>query len=662
MKPRPLRIRSIPEQYIEDVFDQLYRLDSVINDGNNYQRNYVVTRLVTIIEQFFRIIVEDKLYERNGRTPEPINLDPSIIDEIASIHYKEEREITKELVISLNYKFQSGDQIKKTMKAYGMKIFHGDVKKADYDELFELRHKIVHTFEQPPSQIRKYYDLTEKLFKHVLEQANIKHPSFYLLKIEALVDLGYYDKAVECFKAADHYSNDPPGKSPKNALVYYDRAMALQHLGEYEKAIDDFDRVVNLAKDNGVLYSYRGMRLQKSKNNDGISLQELAEYHKGTAYSNDPPGKSPKNALVYYDRAMALQHLGEYEKAIDDFDRVVNLAKDNGVLYSYRGMRLQKSKNNDGISLQELAEYHKGTALQEINDHNAAIKCFNRVLKMDPSDIEARLAKGESLIKLGNPAEARECLRNSIWVAEPIDAFEYYKIATLLLGMDDLDESAKCFTKALTLFNDKTNSGDGIASYGKGLLLQDLGDDEAAIKCFDKSIETDPNDTNVYVSKGMSLLKLGKYVEAKDCFGLAAKVGLNNAYAYFGLGMSPLMLNEGEAATMFFAQALGLFDMMLKVEPNDARLYHYKGAVLQGLSRPEAALECFDKAIELDPNYTDAYRSKGNLLQELGDHDDSTKCFSRITKFDKRRRSVKKIVDRLMEADARVTLTNNFAS
>ena len=583
MKPRPLRIRSIPEQYIEDVFDQLYRLDSVINDGNNYQRNYVVTRLVTIIEQFFRIIVEDKLYERNGRAPEPINLDPNIIDEIASIHSKEEREITKELVISLNYKFQSGDQIKKTMKAYGMKIFHGDVKKADYDELFELRHKIVHTFEQPPSKIRKYYDLTEKLFKHVLEQANIKHPSFYLLKIDALVDLGYYDKAVECFKAADHYSNDPPGKSPKNALVYYDRAMALQHLGEYEKAIDDFDRVVNLAKDNGVLYSYRGMRLQKSKNNDGISLQELAEYH-------------------------------------------------------------------------------KGTALQEINDHDAAIKCFNRVLKMDPSDIEARLAKGESLIKLGNPAEARECLRNSIWVAEPIDAFEYYEIATLLLGMDDLDESAKCFTKALTLFNDKTNSGDGIASYGKGLLLQDLGDDEAAIKCFDKSIETDPNDTNVYVSKGMSLLKLGKYVEAKDCFGLAAKVGLNNAYAYFGLGMSPLMLKEGEAATMFFAQALGLFDIMLKVEPNDARLYHYKGAVLQGLSRPEAALECFDKAIELDPNYTDAYRSKGNLLQELGDHNDAKKCFIKITKLDKRRRNVKKIVDRLMEADARVTLTNNFAS
>ena len=129
MKPRLLRIKSIPEQYIEDVFNEFYRLDSIISDGNEYQRNYVVTRLVTIIEQFFRIIVEDKLYDRNGKAPEPVNLDPDIIDKIASIHFKGEREITRELVMSLNYKFQSGDQIKKTMKDYGMRVFRDGVEK-----------------------------------------------------------------------------------------------------------------------------------------------------------------------------------------------------------------------------------------------------------------------------------------------------------------------------------------------------------------------------------------------------------------------------------------------------------------------------------------------------------------------------------------------------
>ena len=46
-------------------------------------------------------------------------------------------------------------------------------------------------------------------------------------------------------------------------------------------------------------------------------------------------------------------------------------------------------------------------------------------------------------------------------MSEPINAFAYHKIAKLLFGMDDLDESGKCFAKALTLFNNNTDSGDG---------------------------------------------------------------------------------------------------------------------------------------------------------------------------------------------------------
>ena len=37
------------------------------------------------------------------------------------------------------------------------------------------------------------------------------------------------------------------------------------------------------------------------------------------------------------------------------------------------------------------------------------------VLKMDPNDINARLAKGKSLLKLGKTTEARDCIRNSVW-------------------------------------------------------------------------------------------------------------------------------------------------------------------------------------------------------------------------------------------------------
>lgn len=577
MKPRPLRSRSIPEQHIEDVFAEFYRLDSIIKAGGEYQRNYVITRLVTIIEQFFRNIVEDRLYNLNGKAPRKMELDPAIIDEIAAIHSKEEREITRELVISINHKFQSGDEIKDTMKEYGVEVFWNErkktsgLKKESYDELFGLRHKIVHTFEQPPSKIRKYYELTEELFKHVLDQITMWHPSFYFLKIDALVDLGEYEKAAECFK--------------KEAGPYFD------------------------------------------------SL----------------PTKSSKGALAYYDRGLTLQCLGEYGKAAGDFDRVISLTRNSNATYSYMGMRLRKSReNSEGVRLQELAEYSKGAALQEINEHGSAIECFNEGLKLNPSDIDTHIAKGESLIKLGRHEEARECLRNSVWVSYPIDGFEYRNIAKLLLDLGDIAESAKCFTKALTLFNDRIDSGDADASYGKGMLLQDLGDDVAAVKCFTESLEADPNDDDVYVLKGLALLKLGNYAEAVECFNSAMKVGPNNALAHYGLGAAPQKPDSRGLAAVYFDLALSLLDVTLATEPNSAVAYHYKGVALQGLSKPEAAIECFDKAIELDPNYADAYRSKGSLLQDLDDLNEAKKCFGKITKLDKRRREVKKMVDRMM--------------
>lgn len=577
MKTRLLRGRSIPEQYIEDVFDEFYRLDSIIKAGNEYQRNYVITRLVTIIEQFFRNVVEDRLYDLDGKTPKKMELDPAIIDEIATIHSKEEWEITRELVISINHKFQSGDEIKDTMREYGVRVFRDDpkkeggLKKEDYDELFGLRHKIVHTFEQPPSKIRKYYEMTEKLFRRVLDQIKMRHPSFYFLKIEALVGLGEYEKAVDCFKKeAEPYFGSLPNKSSKSALVHYDKGLVLQCLGEYGKAADDFDRVVSLTRSSKETYSHMGMRLRKSR------------------------------------------------------------------------------ENSEGVRLQELAEYNKGAALQEINEHDAALKCFNEVLRLNPSDIDAHIAKSESLIKLGRHEEAQECLRNSVWVSYPIDGFEYHYIAKLLLDLGDIAESAKCFAKALTLFNDRMDSGNADASYGKGMLLQDLGDDDAAVKCFTESLEADPNDDDVYVVKGLVLLKLGNYVEAVECFNSAMKVGPNNALAHYGLGAAPQKPDNRGLAVVYFDLALPLFDVTLKTEPNSAVVYHYKGVALQGLSRPEAAIKCFDKAIELDPNYVDAYRSKGNLLADLDDHDEAKKCFGEITKLDKRRREVKKMVDRMM--------------
>ena len=44
---------KLKKQKMDDVFTELYRLDEILEKDDQHTQNYVVIRLVTIIEQFF---------------------------------------------------------------------------------------------------------------------------------------------------------------------------------------------------------------------------------------------------------------------------------------------------------------------------------------------------------------------------------------------------------------------------------------------------------------------------------------------------------------------------------------------------------------------------------------------------------------------------------
>ena len=57
---------KLKKQEMDDVFTEFYRLDEIIEKNDQHTQNYVVIRLVTIIEQFFRKIVEKQIENKKG--------------------------------------------------------------------------------------------------------------------------------------------------------------------------------------------------------------------------------------------------------------------------------------------------------------------------------------------------------------------------------------------------------------------------------------------------------------------------------------------------------------------------------------------------------------------------------------------------------------------
>jgi Flp pilus assembly protein TadD len=66
------------------------------------------------------------------------------------------------------------------------------------------------------------------------------------------------------------------------------------------------------------------------------------------------------------------------------------------------------------------------------------------------------------------------------------------------------------------------------------------------------------------------------------------------------------------------AEAVALYDRILRLKPNLAAVYNNRGVALAELRRFDEAEASYRRVIALDPKFPDAYNNLGNALCELG--------------------------------------------
>jgi tetratricopeptide (TPR) repeat protein len=138
---------------------------------------------------------------------------------------------------------------------------------------------------------------------------------------------------------------------------------------------------------------------------------------------------------------------------------------------------------------------------------------------------------------------------------------------------EEYNKAIQCYDRALEI---EPNNAD--IWNNKGHALDDLGNHEEAIQCYDKALELDSNHAIAWNNKGFALAKLGKYNEAIQCYDKTLELDSNHAIAWNNKGF-----------------ALGYPTAI-------ARAWNNKGLALENLGNHEEALQCYDKALELDPN------------------------------------------------------------
>jgi len=264
----------------------------------------------------------------------------------------------------------------------------------------------------------------------------------------------------------------------------------------------------------------------------------------------------------------------------------------------------------------KFAKFLKAISLATLGDINKSIECLEDIVK-DSKDPIAYALLGQLYELLGNFDNALECYEKSLGIEEKFATAFFFKILCLWLS-GKYDELIKCCDRLIS------SAPNFIPAYTlKANILRKLGKYEEALLCINKVLELKENDTNAIYLKALILKRIGKCDEAlkyyekliDDLNVTWIEVIREAIYLLF-------LFNKLEKAEKYI-------EMGLKLRPDDASLWYFKGRLYEKQNKFEEALEYYNKALQLMPHHTKALLAKARVLEKLGRIEESVEYYNK---------------------------------
>jgi len=230
---------------------------------------------------------------------------------------------------------------------------------------------------------------------------------------------------------------------------------------------------------------------------------------------NDVIEKYPDEVYKSYtNRGIAFTSLGQWNNAINDFNKVIDMDPNYGSGYLDRGV-----------------------AYQNTNQWNKSIEDFSKAIEIDPNNLDAFAGRGVSYGVLGQSDKAIADLSRTI----------------------EIDPK---FTKGYS---------------NRGVTYATLGYSDKAIADYSKAIEIDPGFKDAYTNRSIAYGKLSQWDNAIADGEKAIKLNPENAGLYDKIGYYFLGKGEMDNAVQQFRKSISIdtknFDALLGL----AVVYYYKG-------------------------------------------------------------------------------------
>lgn len=189
-------------------------------------------------------------------------------------------------------------------------------------------------------------------------------------------------------------------------------------------------------------------------------------------------------------------------------------------------------------------------------------------------------------------------------------AYDYYDKENFISAIDYFSRVVLPDSELELIFKDLGNAYSALCNY------------EQAIQYYDKALDLNKIDYDLYVNKGYSLDKLFRFEESSLCYDYAIALNPKDEIAYLNKGYSLLCSDK-------LMESIKYFDKVIEINPEYEDAYIFKAQIYEKLSDYDNSIQAYDKAININPSNMTNYIRKGRILYLIGKYEECIEAINR---------------------------------
>ena len=204
--------------------------------------------------------------------------------------------------------------------------------------------------------------------------ANSENALFFFKSGDRKYSIGDYEGAIKDYSKVLEID-------PLNANAYLQIGNCKDELKDFEGAIIDYEKAIQINPKDTIIY----MNIGNTKNN-------LREYKAAITYLDKSIEIDPKNGGAFYNRAKSYSGLEDFDQAISDLNKSIELMKNS--IEKKEWENISDAYNNRGFAKEKLGDFY------------GAISDYNKAIDNDSTKFEPYLNRGRSHYFLNNQENA----------------------------------------------------------------------------------------------------------------------------------------------------------------------------------------------------------------------------------------------------------------